>query len=306
MATFEETFLCTGLAESVTGTKLRVAVLISPRLTSDGTGPATLDNWPDARDWPLIKPTWQVTITQGATTATLPATEVSAEPFDIESWKRLFPPTMPITPYLPTDRSAAPVRSYPVAAVRNGIRALHARTMVGSRTGFPAVEALRVDPTFAAAMKAADPAVVREAQQGQAVSPPNDASLRLETALAMAELFHGDRPGSAPVRQPTVTKVDPDHVFHAVPPVKTSVTLTGTNLDGATKVTFGGEDATDILVTDAGTKLTCMSPPGPAAEHVSETRVVTVVDVIVTTPRGTSPASPSAKFRRIDDHTKPR
>ena len=59
----------------------------------------------------------------------------------------------------------------------------------------------------------------------------------------------------------------------------TTVTLTGTNLTGATGVTFDGAAGTSLSVTSA-TKLTVKTPAHAAG----------VVDVVVTTPSGTSPA----------------
>ena len=59
---------------------------------------------------------------------------------------------------------------------------------------------------------------------------------------------------------------------------KTLVTLTGTDLTGATSVSFGG--AAGAISTDTGTQITVFSPPGDAG----------TVDVTVTTPSGTSGA----------------
>ena len=58
----------------------------------------------------------------------------------------------------------------------------------------------------------------------------------------------------------------------------TPVTITGTNLTGATAVTFGGTAATSVVVVNSTTSITCVSPG-----HAAGT-----VDVLVTTPGGTS------------------
>lgn len=58
----------------------------------------------------------------------------------------------------------------------------------------------------------------------------------------------------------------------------TSVTISGTNLSGATSVTFGGAAATNVVATAAS--ITCLTPPGAAG----------AVNVSVTTPAGTAVA----------------
>jgi hypothetical protein len=68
----------------------------------------------------------------------------------------------------------------------------------------------------------------------------------------------------------------------------TSVIITGTNLTGATAVTFGGVAATSFTVT-SGTKITAVDPMGTAG----------VANVLVTTPGGTSAASASDQFTYV-------
>ncbi|MBZ9644896.1 IPT/TIG domain-containing protein, partial [Streptomyces sp. PSKA30] len=66
----------------------------------------------------------------------------------------------------------------------------------------------------------------------------------------------------------------------------TTVTLTGTNLSGATAVSFGGVAATSFTVNSA-TRITAITPP----------RTAGAAAVTVTTPGGTSnPDNPSAYF----------
>ena len=69
----------------------------------------------------------------------------------------------------------------------------------------------------------------------------------------------------------------------------TSVTITGTNLSDATAVRFGA--AAGIITIDTATSIVVTSPAGAAG----------IVDVIVSTPGGTSALSPAARphsFRR--------
>ena len=70
---------------------------------------------------------------------------------------------------------------------------------------------------------------------------------------------------------PTVGSLSPDHGNAGE-----TVTITGTNLTGATGVKFGSADATDVTVVDA-THVTAKAPAGSGT-----------VDVRVTTPDGTS------------------
>ncbi len=82
---------------------------------------------------------------------------------------------------------------------------------------------------------------------------------------------------------PTVTSVSPN-----VGPLSggTSVTVTGTNLGGASAVNFGANPATRVVVNGGGTSLTATSPPGALG----------AVDVTVTTTAGTSATSSADRF----------
>jgi hypothetical protein len=83
--------------------------------------------------------------------------------------------------------------------------------------------------------------------------------------------------------QPTVTKLKPN-----TGPVAggTSVSITGTNLTGATAVNFGSTAAASLTVKSA-TSLTAISPAETAG----------TVDVTVTTPGGTSALSTADRFK---------
>jgi hypothetical protein len=83
------------------------------------------------------------------------------------------------------------------------------------------------------------------------------------------------------VSGPSVTRVEPN-----VGPASggTSVTITGSNLSGATAVKFGSTNATSFTV-NSETSITAVSPAGTGT-----------VDVTVTTAAGTSPTSPADQF----------
>ena len=86
------------------------------------------------------------------------------------------------------------------------------------------------------------------------------------------------------VPAPTVTSISP-----AAGPTAggTSVIITGTNLSGATAVTFGGNAATGVVV-NSGTQITATSPAGTGT-----------VDVRVTTVGGTSATSAADQFTYV-------
>ena len=80
---------------------------------------------------------------------------------------------------------------------------------------------------------------------------------------------------TTPPVAPTVTALNPTS---GTTLGGTPVTITGTDLTGATAVTFGGTAATSVVVVNSATSITCVSPG-----HAAGT-----VDVLVTTPGGTS------------------
>ncbi|MGB8946890.1 MAG: IPT/TIG domain-containing protein [Streptomyces sp.] len=99
------------------------------------------------------------------------------------------------------------------------------------------------------------------------------------------QLTNGGGSGEATVYNPTITitNAPPAPAVTAVSPASgttaggTPVTVTGTNLSGATGITFGANPATGITCT--ATSCTATTPAGAAG----------TVDVRVTTPAGTSP-----------------
>ncbi len=101
---FSETFLSTGLPAGRTANQLLFDVLVSPRLGSDSTAKAALENWPDVEEWPTVTPTWQVTIKQGDTEHTFTATEVLPSPaYD----------TARVVAAVPVGTVATALRAYP-------------------------------------------------------------------------------------------------------------------------------------------------------------------------------------------------
>jgi hypothetical protein len=296
MPDFSETFLCTAVPDSVQGTKLRLAVLVSPRLTASAPAPAPLSSWPDAQNWPAITPAWTVTIQQGSTTVTRPASEIVAGGYDVQTWNALFPAAMATTPYQPplpqegsTDEGfLPPVATFPVAAVRDAVKDLHVHLLDNFRTRFPLLDELQHLDVFRPIIDALDQNVlttVRDAQSSGGVITGE-----LKNVFAQLDLFHGARPGSA-MPAPTITRVSPN----AGPPSGgTAVTVTGSGfLPRVTHVVFhdpranpADRPATNVVVADA-TTITCTAPPG-VLEHT--------VDVVVSSPGGVSLSSAASKF----------
>ena len=85
----------------------------------------------------------------------------------------------------------------------------------------------------------------------------------------------------SPLAAPTVTAVSPSTGPQAG---GTPVTITGTNLAGATQIAFGGQDAGGVTVV-SDTTITAIAPAGSGT-----------VDVTVTTPVGTSQTSAADRF----------
>ncbi len=92
----------------------------------------------------------------------------------------------------------------------------------------------------------------------------------------------------APVPLPALSGVSPNT---GPEPGGTSVTITGTNLTGATAVRFGSANAESFKVNSASS-IEAVSPPGTGA-----------VDVTVTTLSGTSATSPADHFTYVPPHS---
>jgi hypothetical protein len=91
----------------------------------------------------------------------------------------------------------------------------------------------------------------------------------------------------APAPAPAITSVSPDSGPESG---GTAVTITGTNLDGATAVRFGETDAASFKV-DSSTSIEAVSPSGSGT-----------VDTTVTTERGTSATSSADEFSFLPPH----
>lgn len=301
MPKYQETFLCTAVPQAAGGTKLRFAILVSPRLTAqaDPGGPPitsdVLSKWPDALNWSAIQPTWTVRITQGATTVTATGQEIGTG-YDTQTWNAIFPATMPTTPYTPpVDPGAAQdptllpgVATFQAAAVRDAVKDLHVAVLTDFRTRFPLLAQLSNLAQFAPIRNALSPQVVQEVLDAQLTG--GTVGTTLDRVFAQLDLFHGARPGSA-LPAPTISAVAP---ASGSPSGGTSVTITGTVFvpDGS-EVFFGGKAASSVRVVGP-TSITCTTPPGSFGATVA---------VAIRTPGGVTAPAPGATFTYLDPPT---
>ena len=98
------------------GNRLRLSVLVSPRLVSS-TG--TLADFPALLDWPTTVSglTFRVEFQGGPTATASPVTEPGNPALDSAAWKALFNAATPVISYAFDDRSDLHVRSFPTKKV---------------------------------------------------------------------------------------------------------------------------------------------------------------------------------------------
>jgi hypothetical protein len=301
MPKYQETFLCTAVPQSASGTKLRFAILVSPRLTAqpDPKGQPivsdVLSRWPDALNWVDILPNWAVTITQGTTVVTRPGQEIGAG-YDAQTWHAIFPANMPTTPYVPPIDAGAVddprllpgVATFQAGAVRDAVKDLHVHVLTNFRTEFPKLAQLSNLEQFIPIKAALSPPLVQEVMDTQLNG--GAVGTTLDKVFAQLDLFHGARPGSA-LPAATITAVTP---ASGSPSGGTAVTITGTSfVVGGTEVFFGGKAAGSVRVASP-TSLTCTTPPGTFGAQV---------DVVIRTPGGVSGGLPAPTFTYLDPPT---
>ncbi len=138
-----QSIMWTALPNGLTpdGTRLRLSVLVSPRLTADAaTG--TLAEFPDFEDWPaqVAGLTFSVEFSGGPTLSATPVVEPGNPALDSPAWKALFPATFPVRSYAFDDRSALAVRSFPTKKVLSFLTNLYQSVAVQSAQERPTVE----------------------------------------------------------------------------------------------------------------------------------------------------------------------
>jgi alpha-tubulin suppressor-like RCC1 family protein len=118
-----------------------------------------------------------------------------------------------------------------------------------------------------------------------AIAPPGSGTVDVTVETFTTSLTKAsDQYSYAASAPPTVANVEANH---GPPAGGTSVTITGTNLTGATAVKFGSRTATSFTV-NSQTSITAVAPPWGSGDGVAE--------VTVTTPAGTSALSLGDSF----------
>ncbi|PEP92382.1 hypothetical protein CN582_24875 [Bacillus wiedmannii] len=106
----QQTVIWTALPNGISEeNKLRLSVLVSPRLKSSGTN-ATLAQFPDFLDWPQANLSFNVLFENGPSVA---AKVIGIKPCS-QRWKALFKPSTYVKPYIFDELSNQEVISYPV------------------------------------------------------------------------------------------------------------------------------------------------------------------------------------------------
>jgi hypothetical protein len=97
------------------GDRLKLSVLVSPRLITNSGASGTLAEFPDFIDWPatVAKLRFQVEFQGGPSFTAQPVTEPGFPGLDSAAWKALFPATSPVQSFGFEDKSPLLVRSYP-------------------------------------------------------------------------------------------------------------------------------------------------------------------------------------------------
>jgi hypothetical protein len=101
------------------GDRLKLSVLVSPRLITDGGVDGTLIQFPEFLDWPTtVAPvSFTVEFLGGPSFTVNPVTEPGYPGLDSAAWTALFNETTPVHPYAFDDRSGLFVRSFPTKKV---------------------------------------------------------------------------------------------------------------------------------------------------------------------------------------------
>lgn len=120
--------------------KLRLSVLVSPRLVSDPARPFLAPDFEklgDFGDWPAVvnAMTFRVKVGSGAA---VPAA-LEGAPADSSLWKSLFKDTTPVEPFVVRDLSTRNIRSFPVAAILGYVDNLYQAIAKSSPVNLPAI-----------------------------------------------------------------------------------------------------------------------------------------------------------------------
>jgi hypothetical protein len=121
------------------GRRLRVSVLLSPRLVNTDDPDAVLSSFPDLLAWPAVARGARYEVVLNG--LTVPAELVSAP--DDGVWRRVFPDETPVSPRAFEDRRGTTVLSFPVAGVERDIADLYGRLAAEADGELPLLDDMR-------------------------------------------------------------------------------------------------------------------------------------------------------------------
>ncbi|MFN7000883.1 MAG: hypothetical protein ACK4ST_12780, partial [Elioraea tepidiphila] len=113
--------------------RLRVSVVVSPRLTPEAASEQALAAFPDFLDWPGTLKRAKIGLRVGATTVPLQALGTP----DSRLWRRLFDKATPVAGFVFQDMSRVNLRSYPTRNVLRFVRRNYAKLAVQAATNHP-------------------------------------------------------------------------------------------------------------------------------------------------------------------------
>jgi hypothetical protein len=185
--------------------------------------------------------------------------------------------------YEPVVTSVTPNTGSPAGGTSVTIQGRAFESVRGPDEFSPFVKSVKFGSTSATSFEVHKEVLPGEEPYVTAVAPAGTG-----TVDVTVETYAGTSPTSSAdlfsyVSAPTVTNVEPRSGPAAG---GTHVTITGTNLAGATSVKFGSNNATSITINSASS-ITAVSP---------RMKKSGTVDVTVTTPAGTSPTSSADQF----------
>jgi len=130
-----------------TGNRLRLSVLVSPRLVTDNGVDGTLVQFPDFLDWPstVAGLRFRVEFQGGPAFTATRVTEPGNPALDAAAWQALFDQTTGVKSYAFDDRSNLAVRSYPTRKVFNFLTNAYQAVAVHSPRQKPSLAQLGFD-----------------------------------------------------------------------------------------------------------------------------------------------------------------
>jgi hypothetical protein len=162
--------LWTALPNGLTpaGDRLKLSVLVSPRLITDNGVDGTLAQFPDFVDWPATAATlvFKVEVLNGPSVGATPVVEPGNPPLDSAAWKALFGGGSAVKSYGFDDRVNARIRSFPTKKILSFVKSQYLAFAVGSPDQKPTLGQLGLVPGVAGIGKFLDIALYSDLEPG--------------------------------------------------------------------------------------------------------------------------------------------